>query len=187
MEAENFDGNVSQGGKNWTHYAAVAGFSGTGAQQATPNTGVNNDTGYVANSPRLDFRVNFVKTGTHYVWVRGRAIVAGRTTACTSGWTGRRSRPPTGSGRSRPATRWTRNTMDGVIATINVTTPGIHTVNVWMREDGTVVDKLLLTTNSAFTPTGTGPAESPHTGATLNFGGGFAGAGGADRRTGRRP
>ena len=71
IEAENFDGNVGQGGKSWTPYTATAGFSGTGALQATPNTGVNNDTGYVANSPRLDYRINFVKTGVHYVWVRG--------------------------------------------------------------------------------------------------------------------
>ncbi|MCI0464734.1 MAG: hypothetical protein L0Z62_48035, partial [Gemmataceae bacterium] len=40
-------------------------------------------------------------------------------------------------------------------------TLGLHTVNLWMREDGTVVDKLLLTTNAAYTPTGLGPTQSP--------------------------
>jgi glucose/arabinose dehydrogenase len=177
MEAENFDGNVSQGGKNWTHYAAVAGFSGTGAQQATPNTGVNNDTGFVANSPRLDFRVHFVRTGTHYVWVRGRGI-SGSDDSVHVGLDGAAVASADRVGSFPTSYTWTRNTMDGVIATINVTTPGVHTVNVWMREDGMIVDKLLLTTNSAFTPTGTGPAESPHTPAALNFGGGFAGAAG---------
>ncbi|MCP4408570.1 MAG: hypothetical protein GY807_12555, partial [Gammaproteobacteria bacterium] len=38
---------------------------------------------------------------------------------------------------------------------------GVHTINVWMREDGTVFDKLVLTTNAGFTPSGNGPAESP--------------------------
>jgi hypothetical protein len=33
-------------------------------------------------------------------------------------------------------------------------------VNFWMREDGFLMDKLILTTDSAFTPAGTGPAES---------------------------
>ena len=50
--------------------------------------------------------------------------------------------------------------MDIDIATINVSTPGIHTVNIWMREDGFVLDKLVLTDSWSYTPTGEGPAES---------------------------
>ena len=53
--------------------------------------------------------------------------------------------------------------MDSVVATINVTSAGLHTINVWMREDGLVLDKLVLTTNASFTPTATGPAESSWT------------------------
>jgi hypothetical protein len=30
-----------------------------------------------------------------------------------------------------------------------------------MREDGTVVDKIVLTTNANFVPTGAGPGQSP--------------------------
>ena len=30
--------------------------------------------------------------------------------------------------------------MDGPVATITIDTPGVHTVNLWMREDGAVVD-----------------------------------------------
>lgn len=54
--------------------------------------------------------------------------------------------------------------MDSNTATIVVTTPGIHTINVWMREDGFVFDKLILTTNNSFSPSGAGPAESPRQG-----------------------
>jgi hypothetical protein len=50
--------------------------------------------------------------------------------------------------------------MDNVDATINVPTTGLHRVSVWMREDGLILDKLLLTNNAAYVPTGTGPAES---------------------------
>jgi hypothetical protein len=56
---------------------------------------------------------------------------------------------------------WSRDTMDGVSATINVTSAGIHTLNVWMREDGMVVDKVVLSTNTNYVPSGTGPAQSP--------------------------
>ena len=45
-----------------------------------------------------------------------------------------------------------------------------------MWEDGAVLDKLLLTTSSAFVPTDVGPPESPHAAAALDFTGGFAGA-----------
>ena len=76
----------------------------------------------------------------------------------------------------KPAYGWTNATADHVIATIDVPSPGIHTVNVWMWEDGAVLDKLLLTTSAAIEPVGVGPVESPHTGAILDFTGGFAGA-----------
>ena len=51
-------------------------------------------------------------------------------------------------------------TMEGPAGTFEVDTVGIHTLNVYMREDGLVFDKILLTTNSTFAPTGHGPAES---------------------------
>ena len=35
--------------------------------------------------------------------------------------------------------------MDGPVATLNVTTAGLHTINVWMREDGARIDRVLLT------------------------------------------
>jgi hypothetical protein len=37
----------------------------------------------------------------------------------------------------------------------------VHTINVWMREDGFVFDKLVLTTSATYTPTGSGPPSSP--------------------------
>jgi hypothetical protein len=40
----------------------------------------------------------------------------------------------------------------------NVTSLGAHTVNVWMRESGIVLDKLVLSPGSSYAPSGTGPA-----------------------------
>jgi lysophospholipase L1-like esterase len=56
--------------------------------------------------------------------------------------------------------KWTKTTQTSGIATINVPSPGLHTINVWMRESGIVLDKLVLTTSSSYTPTGTGPGET---------------------------
>jgi hypothetical protein len=158
LEVENYDARVVQGGRAWVD-ATNATFTGTRAFTALPNTGANNNTNYVTSSPRLDFRVNFTRTGTHYVWVRGIGAngnddsvhvglngaantTADRITGFGTGWT------------------WTKSTMDGPVATLNVTSTGVHTVNLWMREDGTVVDKIVLTTSSSYTPSGNGPVES---------------------------
>jgi glucose/arabinose dehydrogenase len=184
MEAEHFDGKVSERGKSWTHFAAVAGFSGTGAMQATPNTGLVRDTGYVANSPRLDYRINFTQTGTYYVWVRGRAATTGDDTlhvgldgaavATADRISGLKNVYGTGTLTRRYD--WTNSTLDGARATIEITTPGIHTLNVWMREDGAVIDELLLLSNPDIAPTAPGQTESPRDSATVNFASGFANA-----------
>jgi hypothetical protein len=46
------------------------------------------------------------------------------------------------------------------VSQVTIASPGLHSINLWMREDGAYVDRLLLTTNLAFTPTGAGPPES---------------------------
>jgi fibronectin type 3 domain-containing protein len=166
MEAENFDGLVSQGNHNWVAVTAPAGFSGSGARRAEPDNGTLQDTGYVTASPRLDYRVNFVRTGTHYVWIRG-SRADGSDDSCHAGIDGaanttadRISNFP-----SANAWSWTGTTMDATSrATIQVASTGLHTVNIWMREDGFRIDKIVLTTSSAFTPSGTGPAQSPRGG-----------------------
>ena len=56
---------------------------------------------------------------------------------------------------------WSNATMDGPVASFNVSSTGMHTVNVWMREDGFRFDKLVITTDPVYVPPGQGPAESP--------------------------
>jgi len=46
--------------------------------------------------------------------------------------------------------------------TIDVATPGLHTLSLWMQKDGAIVDRIALATDPAFRPDGVGPAESLH-------------------------
>jgi hypothetical protein len=46
-------------------------------------------------------------------------------------------------------------------ATLTVSDTSIHTVNIWMREDGFQIDKIVLTTDRNYTPSGVGPEKSP--------------------------
>ena len=154
IEAEDYDANVSQGGHSWTPVYPL-GFSGTAALEATPNNGATNSTGFVSTSPRLDYNVNFVRTGVHYVWIRGM----GSTSSDDSlhvGLDGAAVASATHITNFDTGLSWSNALSGGAVATINVPSTGAHTLNLWMREDGMVVDKIVLTSNGAYTPLGAG-------------------------------
>jgi len=168
MEAENFDENTPQGGHTWELIVEPAGFSGTGAMRAMPNTGGghNDAADFLANSPRLDFNVIFKKTGTHYIWVRAYAPdeadqPSGNNDSLHAGLDNTAiatSDRITGFGTSYT---WTNTAyQDPERIMFDVSSAGPHTVNIWMREDGVIVDKIVVTTNPDYTPTGNGPDES---------------------------
>lgn len=162
MEAENFHDNVSQGGYTWVLVTSPAGASGSEAMQALPNeSNVTINTGYLYNSPRLDFNVTFVKTGTHYVWVRGHANGSGSDDSCHSGLDNQAVATSDRITFNAAADwGWFNNTLDGAPATFDVPTAGVHTVNIWMRENGAIIDKIVLMTNLSYNPSGKGPEES---------------------------
>ncbi len=166
VEAENFDENTPQGSYMWQFATDIAGFCGTGFMRAMPAgggepTGGNRNLDYVARSPRLDFEVNFIKTGTHYVWVRGY-IIGGNDDSAHVGLDGEAptsDRMQTGS--TEDTWEWSNGRRENLgLATIDVADAGVHTINVWMREDGWRFDKIVLTTNPDYTPSGEGPPES---------------------------
>ncbi|MCE5326265.1 MAG: tandem-95 repeat protein, partial [Planctomycetaceae bacterium] len=173
MEAENATANVAGTGAGantaWTPTTALTGFSGASAMQAVPNAKVS--LGDSLAGARLDYQIQFSTPGTYYVWIRtigatgsddsinvgldGQAVTLGKwgMTDTTTTWD------------------WNNSVVDANGATrvaVNVATAGVHTLNVWMREDGTAVDKIVLTRDATYTPTGTGPAQSARTGVTAN-------------------
>ena len=170
MEAENFDLNTPRPPHTWelvsrtsNNFAPADGFSGGFAMQSTPTTlaGGSGITSNVATtSPQLDYVVKFVKTGTYYVWILGYGM-DGNSDSLHTGLDG--EEPVTSATMSgfNGVYNWSSQIMNGGRPTIEVKTAGDHTVNVWMREDGLTVDKILLTTNADYTPTEQGPPESP--------------------------
>ena len=162
MEAEHFATSVTQGGHSWVLESDAAASSGQ-ALRASPDNGAAVNTGYTTNSPRLDFRVVFAQTGTYHVWLRGRAAGSdtGSSDSAHAGLDGAAIASSDRLSSFVAGFSWRKSTMDGPVATFSVSSTGLHTVNVWMREDGFVVDKVLLTTDAGFTPSGLGPAETP--------------------------
>lgn len=173
LEAEHFNRNLPGGSSRWEFTTqpptldendANKTFSGDGVMFAAPNSGVNVGTpplgSNVAGSPRLDFRVNFSHPGIYYVWVRGigdsgtasadDSVMIGLDDALTTRLTGF---------NDNQGYMWA-NAAVGDSGPITVDTAGEHVINVWMREDGFVADKILLVSDSAYVPTGFGPQES---------------------------
>jgi hypothetical protein len=154
MEAEHATstalGTGVAAGWAWQDIGAIAGASGT-VMSVQPNTGIG-DSGSAA--PRLDYKVDFRTAGTLYVHLH-LPTLPGADDSVNIGLDG--VQVANNLGNTTGSWRWRTTT-----ATLNIATPGVHTFHVWMREDGCVVDKIILTTNPTFTLPGTdlGPAES---------------------------
>jgi len=164
MEAEHYQANVPNIGYSWSP-VTIPGYSGSGALPVMPDDGRSPLN--AGGGPRLDYQVRFTRAGTHYVWIRALS----HSSASDSLYVGLDGATTgalymTGMNLDGQTWTWTRQRSGGV-ATINVTSIGLHTINVWMRESGIVLDKLVLTTRSSYAPTGQGPPETPENAAGL--------------------
>jgi hypothetical protein len=155
LEAE--DGKpVKKDKMEWVKVTEPAGFSGTGAMKAMPNEDVLVDEDFVGNVPRLDFEVEFPKAGVYVVWVRGQGETD-EDNSCHVGLDGKHVPSADRIADFTSEWSWVKDTKDGEDATLKIDAPGKRTLNVWMREDGFVIDRILLTTDKAYVPEGKGP------------------------------
>jgi len=161
VEAENYHANVEVGGHSWEEIGPTGGFTGELGMHSPNGNGNHGNSGYSTTSEHLDYEIEFVKTGTHYVWVKAWGA-NGSDDSCNLGLNGVET-PNTDrmTGYSNNY-RWWNDLMDQPeIPQIEITEAGVHTLNLWVREDGLIVDKILLTTNPDYVPPVDGPPESP--------------------------
>ena len=154
IEAEDFDENTTNGTRIWEFTVDIEGFSGDGYMRAVPD-------GSGSGNPQLNYEVNFVKTGIHYVWVRGYST-SGTDDSCHAGLDGDETTSDNiQAGGGNGPWVWSINRRDNAgLAQVDVTSVGIHTFHVRMREDGWRFDKAVLTTNPDYTPADLGPDAS---------------------------
>jgi PKD repeat protein len=163
VEAEHYRRNVTaefDDGDRRHRWGVRSGSdaSNSGYAVAVPNVGENE--GDTTDGARLDYVADFDQTGTYYVWVRARGP-SGNDDSVHVGLDGS---PETygGLGLSPGGAGWDwTNEVGGNRVTVTVSSSGTHTLSLWMREDGTEVDKLLVTSNASYTPSDEGPPESP--------------------------
>lgn len=161
IEAEHYHGKVDKDPSKWVVVKEPAGFSGDGAVEAKPNEDANNNGEDFADiSPRLDYKVKFAKAGKYRVWVRGY----GKTDSDNSCHIGLDGKAVETSDRigDFPTEEWAwyNDTHDTEPAVIDIKEPGTRTLNLFMREDGFVADKILLSRDDKYFPKEKGPAES---------------------------
>jgi WD40 repeat protein len=165
IEAEDFDANVQQG-CHWWSVINDQSASGEKKVQCFPDlsddkTGVISVYGIddvLKDAPKLDFRVHFKTPGVYYIWVRGQS----RNHYGNSLHVGMNGKPVSSSDNieclgDNNTWIWDNDTKDNAPATIEIDEAGPVTINIWPREDGIQIDKLVLTLDDAFQPAGPGP------------------------------
>jgi murein DD-endopeptidase MepM/ murein hydrolase activator NlpD len=156
FEAENYRAQIPRSNHSWQLQTSVGGYFGSGYMQALPNATAPSsiNTGYTTTSPELQYRVAFPTAGTYDIWLRGYGG-SGQDDSIHAGLDGQGPASADricGCGWINPGWQWGIWTLDGNQATIYVGTPGLHTVHLWMREDGFRVDQVLFTQDAGFTP-----------------------------------
>jgi hypothetical protein len=157
IEAESTSNVFSDGPATWTPTADV-NASGGSYLESTPDSGASYDP-VTTLTPRVDFPVYFDEAGVYRVWIRG---ASGETRPTSDsihvgldGISLASSDRMTGFGTTWG---WMSRTIDGPTPTVAVASAGLHSINVWVREDGFKFDKIVITQGAS--PTGLGPAES---------------------------
>ncbi|MHC4171423.1 MAG: Calx-beta domain-containing protein [Planctomycetota bacterium] len=165
IEAENYATKQAGEEHTWEPVSDKAGFSGKGAMVSLPDIGASEDIDY-GDSPNVDYKVNFVRTGRYYIWIRGWGLGDGNSCHLDLDHCELSSGEEIGFDNDR--WNWAYENDDDEHAYFDIETSGVHTISLCMREDGLTVDKIILTTNPDYQPEGLGPAPSTE-GGVMSF------------------
>ncbi len=150
IEAEHFSGsyNLASPVRNRNRFVIVNNGAANGGRALRSGNG-----GYAADTPGnevKEYTVNFTETGTYYIWMRGRAVNWARDsmffTVDDDPW------KAWNFGGIFRRYIWTNSLQVGTGSFINITTTGVHTIKIAMREPRTRIDGFYITKGSE-TPT----------------------------------
>jgi hypothetical protein len=157
VEAEDYNdktaGSGAAAGSSWDKLTGN-GSSGTGYMQALPDNGLTIDTNIETESPHLAYHLDFPKAGTYYLWVKAWADDrnAGTVHYGLNGSAISSDFSDCALFSADDLFAWRSARADAERPAVTVDSPGLHTVDIWMRKDGAKLDRLLLTTNPDYVP-----------------------------------
>jgi len=160
IEVEDFTDSTNIGDHYWELVTDPGDYSGNGAMQALPDQGSFYNTRYFERSSRLDYAVDFIKTGTHYIWIRAWAP----STASNSFHIGinfieEKNAARIGDFKGTEQWEWINGHANDStqVRSFEVEAIGTQGVSLWFAEDGAIADKIVITTDPNFVPSGYGP------------------------------
>ncbi len=152
FEAEDYHSKAGGAQTDWVRND-IPFHLGEGAMEAWPDPGTSYSRTQLANSPHLDFQVDFPSSGTWYVWIRGMGIDSNADRRVHAGLDGTVPTSADEIGYFPIASwQWRNKDTGGGTVTLNVTTAGVHTFNIYQRDDGFVIDRIQLTKSSSYDP-----------------------------------
>jgi PKD repeat protein len=172
FEAENFYLNDRHGAADawWDDATAIAGYSGAAYMEAMDTAYTKYSSNFGSIAPELRFAVLFQNPGSYRVWIRA---LSGNTDydSCHVGLDGSERDESYAQRFTVDADTflWSVDTREQGVQVVDVPAPGVHFFSIWIRESGQIVDKVVLTTDAAFTPSGAGPAQSQLVPITQSF------------------
>jgi hypothetical protein len=174
LEAENYSTKTDAGSPVLQHWDIITASGAVGgglnnvnnAIQSLADNGNNLTPGPTV--PRAEYIVHFpanFATTTYWVYVRGtQGTYAGQSDSINVAIDGNTTTYSTANVMPGfPTLGWV--TGNAQLTIPGSSTPSIHTITVWMREDGAIIDRIVLDPSST-PPTGDGPAETPRLWAT---------------------
>jgi hypothetical protein len=113
------------------------------------------------DAPKLDYRINFTRKGNHHVWIRAKGNKSDNAVHVGIDGQAVSSSDKIESPPSRSNYVWSKATKDKQDAIISISSIGFHTINVWMDEDGIKLDRILLTPEAHYDPSGVNGGKGP--------------------------
>jgi hypothetical protein len=157
VETEHFMMQISGSERSWQARANLDDYVGSGYLSALPDTDLQFTIADISSSPGLNYAINFSTPGTYTVWIRGYAA-NGAGDSVYVGLDG--DAVTTLTGFTPRIWSWANKSIQNTPVTLEITQPGLHTIQIWQREDGLHLDRLLLTTVTGYLPTENGPPEN---------------------------
>lgn len=159
MEAENGVTDVGSS-HTWQPQTTQAGYGGEGYLRALPDVGALFATEELTGSAHIAFPLQISTPATYTVWVRGMASDAGGDSLYV-GLDASTDSAQALTGFAPGEWSWASTTLSSTQATVDLTTSDTYTLDLWLREDGLRVDRVLLITDTNYIPSGMGPAVTP--------------------------
>ena len=162
-EVEHYDQRSDSAPNLWQLQSVVAA---SGGDAMVKNSELLGAAGINSQPESLTYFLFFDEPGDYRLWVRAKrdsdSILAPATTQLNDGvfatlndvqFTG-----AVGISGFGQEFEWLSTDENGSVATVNISSRGFHSLNLWLGDQVTAIDKFVVTNNFTFEPSDTGPA-----------------------------